>query len=256
MRGVLLFAFNNTVTDYYDMAVKTARRVEHFLKLPVTIVTDSVPLNPEFNVINVPAVTSNQKNNTPWFNKGRHRAFELSPYDETILLDTDYLINSSKLLQLFDIYENFMCHGTTYYLTEGDNTEYVSPTSFATLWATVIIFDKSERSKHIFECLRMVQENYQHYINLYQMQSPMYRNDYGITIASRIVDGHWFNQKNLIPWKLTHVNSYLNVIKNSSDPFNTSYTIINDRGLKAEYIKVKDMDFHCMNKTTFMEIVT
>lgn len=255
MRGVLLFAFNNPTTDYYKMAVATAKRIDFFLDLPVTIVTDSQPVNPEFNIINVNAETSNTKDSKPWYNKGRYRAYDLSPYDETIILDTDYLINSNQLLKLFDIYDGFMCHGSTFFLTEGVDVEVISEQSFRTLWATVIIFDKSERSKHIFECLEMVQNNYSHYINLYHIMSPMYRNDYGITIATRIVDGQLDNPSNVIPWDLTHANKDVKVYRDTGELFNTEYTILNTKGKRPEYIKIKDMDFHCMSKETYMELV-
>ena len=255
MRGVLLFAFNNPTTDYYRMAVATAKRIEYFLDLPVTIVTDSQPENSEFNIINVSAETSNIKDNTPWYNKGRYRAYDLSPYDETIILDTDYLVNSNQLLKLFDIYDGFMCHGSTLFLTEGVDVENISPQSFRTLWATVIIFDKSERSKHIFECLEMVQNNYNHYINLYHINSPMYRNDYGITIATRIVDGQYNEQANVIPWELVHVNKDVKVYRDTLGLFNTEYTVLNTKGKRPEYIKIKDTDFHCMSKQTYMELI-
>jgi hypothetical protein len=168
MKGVMFFAFNNPKVDYYTMAVKAAKRVTHFLNLPVTIVTDIQPENPEFNIINVSAETSNEKDSNPWYNKGRYRAYDLSPYDETILLDTDYLVNSDRLLKVFDIYDDFMCHDSTFFLTEGHDTENVSDRSFKTLWATVIVFKKTERVKHIFQCLEMVQKRlWYHYCHTY-----------------------------------------------------------------------------------------
>ena len=43
-KGVLLFAFNSPKYNYYEMAVSTAKRINHFLDLPVTIVTDNESL--------------------------------------------------------------------------------------------------------------------------------------------------------------------------------------------------------------------
>ena len=102
MRGVLLFAFNSPKFNYYDMAVATAKRANHFLGLPVTLVTDedSLPKAPTYKFDNV-ILTEPDKNNKRdwgvWINKGRYRAYEFTPYDETILLDVDYVINSNKL---------------------------------------------------------------------------------------------------------------------------------------------------------------
>ena len=41
-RGILLFAFNTPNVNYVEMAVETAKRSNHFLNLPVTLITDNV----------------------------------------------------------------------------------------------------------------------------------------------------------------------------------------------------------------------
>ena len=107
-RGVILFAFNSPKYNYYEMAKHTAKRVEHFLKLPVTLVTDddSMPKD-EYELWDKVVKITPDKNNFRdwgmWINKGRYMAYELSPYNETLLLDVDYIVNSTKLLTLFDI---------------------------------------------------------------------------------------------------------------------------------------------------------
>jgi hypothetical protein len=111
-KGAILFAFNSPKFNYYDMAVATAKRINHFLNLPVTVVTDqeSVPTTQSYNFDKV-IVTDADKNNIRehniWINKGRFQAYDFSPYDETILLDTDYMVNSDKLLRTFNIYDDF-----------------------------------------------------------------------------------------------------------------------------------------------------
>ena len=150
-RGVLLFAFNTDKVNYYEMAVAAAKRANQFLNLPVTLVTDesSLPNNPDyvFDCIKIATVqTDNINHNGIWYNKGRYRAYELSPYDETLLLDTDYLINSDMLLRLFDIYDDFMCHQFTRHVLDVDaEQEIISARSFNTLWATVILFKKTQK---------------------------------------------------------------------------------------------------------------
>ena len=111
-RGVILFAFNSPKYNYYEMAKHTAKRVEHFLKLPVTLVTDddSMPKD-EYELWDKVVKITPDKNNFRdwgmWINKGRYMAYELSPYNETLLLDVDYIVNSTKLLTLFDIDTDF-----------------------------------------------------------------------------------------------------------------------------------------------------
>jgi len=263
-KGVLLFAFNNGITNYYDMAVATAKRVNHFLNLPVSIVTDinSLPVTPTYEfdkLFVVQADSSNKKDRKVWINKGRYQAYDLSPYDETLLLDTDYLINSNQLLKIFDIYDDFMCPNRTYFLMNehGHQQEQVSVTSFNTLWATIIAFKKTNKAKQIFDCMYMIQENYTHYLNIYNMHSSQFRNDHALAISCRIVNGHLEDKSMYMPWALTHINTELIVEKLTNSVYNTSYKIYkkNQKTSKPEYCVVNNMDFHLMNKNMFMEIV-
>lgn len=264
-RGALLFAFNSPKYDYYKMAVATAKRINHFLKMPVTVVTDekSVPDFPDYqfdNVIIVEPDKNNIRDHSVWINKGRYQAYDLSPYDETLLLDTDYMVNSDKLLTLFELNTDFCCHDTTSFLMHpGVAQEVLSAYSFKTLWATVVMFRKTQRSKQIFECLEMVQKNYDHYANIHNFIAGVFRNDYALTLATRIANGHSSPQEDVIPWNLVHVGKNTSVYKNNDDEFNTEYTVMYDnwqRGkIRKEYCIIKDTDFHVMNKDIFMELI-
>jgi len=258
-RGVLLFAFNNDTTNYYDMAVYCAKRVNHFLNLPVTLVTDkeSLPSNQSYqfdNVLLVSAQSDNYKQKDVWKNKDRYRAYELSPYDETLVLDSDYVVNTDKLNQIFDTYTDFMCAKTAIYLMFPDAPiDIISTNSFSCPWATVIAFKKTDKAKQIFDCIKMIQENYIHYSNLYSFVPVPYRNDYALAIALHIVNGGLEDTTNYIPWNLLHVNEKTKLYK-IGDEFDTNY--VATRVVKrTEYIKIKDIDFHMLNKTNFTEII-
>lgn len=264
-KGVLLFAFNSPKYNYYSMAEYTAKRINHFLDLPVTIVTDkaSVPSKVEYTfdkTLLVEPDKNNIREYTVWINKGRYQAFDLSPYDETIVLDTDYMVNSNKLLKTFDTYTDFCCHDTTTFLMNHKAPqEVLSAYSFKTLWATVMTFKKTKRAKQIFECLEMVQKNYDHYANIHSFISNVYRNDYALTLALRIANGHLLQDDDIIPWNLIHVGKNTSVYSNNNTEFNTEYTVMFDnwqRGkLRKEFIVIKDLDFHVMNKENFVGLM-
>jgi hypothetical protein len=261
MRGVLLFAFNNGVVDYYEMACKTARRINHFLDLPVTVITDKNTYFKNYNysfdkVIIVDSDNSNTKGRNIWINKNRYQAFELTPYDETILIDTDFLVNSNKLLDAFLVCDDYAIHKKTQFVFHEVMDEYMSATSFETLWATVFAFKKTLKTKQFFDCVKMVQHNYNHYVHLYNMMTSSFRNDYAFTIAHRVINGNIEVQNNLLPWKLLHAGSDVKIHKLSDNEFNTDYIMFfTNIKNKTEYIKIKETDFHCMNKTNYMEIV-
>lgn len=251
MRGVLLFAFNNGKTDYFEMAVRTAKRVSKFLDLPVSVVTDSNTIIDSYEnvfdqIILEVSDTSNAKGNVVWINKGRHKAYELTPYDETLVLDTDYLINSNSLLKPFELYDDFMCHTDTNFILMDNQVEKVSNKFIDTAWATVIYFKKTERVKQIFECMQMVQNNYQHYVNVFDMTSTMYRNDYSLTIALWIVNGHTLNQADYIPWPLLHLSNHVKAHRVTD----TEYIFLKN----TKYITLNSVDFHLLDKNNFMEL--
>jgi hypothetical protein len=247
------------------MALHTKKRVEHFLKLPVTLVTDieSMPAK-NYDLWDKVIIVTPDKDNFRdwgmWINKGRYMAYELSPYDETLLLDVDYIINSNKLLTLFDIDTDFCCHNRTNFLMNvGAPQETLSAYSYETLWATVIKFRKSIRAEQIFKCLEMVQKNYEHYANIHNFIAGVYRNDYALTLALRITNGHSSDPRDVIPWDLLHVGKNTQVYTDNNSTENTEYTVMFDnwqRGkVRKEYINLKDMDFHVMNKDLYMEMI-
>lgn len=264
-RGVILFAFNSPRYNYYKMAEYTAKRINHFLNLPVTLVTDenSLPESPDFNFDNIVLVEPDKNNIREyqvWINKGRYQAYDLSPYDETILLDVDYVVNSDKLLKLFDFDTDFCCHDNTSFLMHPNVAqEVLSSYSYKTLWATVVMFKKTERAKQIFECLKMVQENYPHYADIHSFVAGVYRNDYALTLALRIANGHLMKSTDIIPWDLMHVGKNTTVYKSNDDSFNTEFVVMFDnwqRGkIRKEYSIIKDCDFHVMNKDNFVELI-
>lgn len=266
-RGVILFAFNSSEYNYFKMAEFTAKRVNHFLNLPVTLVTDKKSLSSSTGykfdkVVTIKPDSKNQIHGRVWINKGRYQAYKLSPYDETLLLDVDYVVNSDRLLKTFDIMDDFICHESiSYIMNEHGKKEYFDNNQMAlsTLWATVVAFKKTERVKNIFECLQMVQENYSHYSNLYKLDPDTFRNDYGLTIALKIVNGHSITCSDIVPWNLTHIGLNTYVYPNSTKEYNTEYTLIYDKWvrnkIKKEYLVIKDLDFHVINKDIFLELV-
>ena len=93
-KGVVIFATNTRETDYVAIAEQNARLVQHFLGLPTTIVSATdTGTNRRFS--------SDTGTFVEWNNFGRHEAYEASPYDETIILDADYLILDDSLFRTF-----------------------------------------------------------------------------------------------------------------------------------------------------------
>ena len=113
--GVLIFAQNNSSVDYIKLAIFAAKQAKKYLDLPVSVVTDSPtwllesqPDHPFDKIIEVHDPSLRQKKvffdgslfskTLEWKNFARNQAYTLSPYDTTLVIDSDYIINSNTFL--------------------------------------------------------------------------------------------------------------------------------------------------------------
>jgi hypothetical protein len=258
-RGVVLFAYNSDTTDYFSMANYTASRINRHLDLPVTVITDEKSVVTDKHcfdkVIFTPVDASNFRKKSVWINKGRYRAYDLSPYDETILLDADYMVNSQTLLKTFDLPTDFACHKNTRFVFEKIRPERLSPAGVQSLWATVVMFRRTSRAEQIFSLMKVIQENYQHYSDLYRFLPFMFRNDYALTIALKTVNGHIENKSDYIPWTLNHVGLKVKVSRINDTQYHMRYNETLFQKTKSMYIYFKDQDFHLLHKDNFLELM-
>lgn len=258
-RGVVIMAHNTEQVDYYQLATHAAKRINHYLDLPVTVITDSCSINPlndyQFdNTIVVSADHSNYRKKSVWINKGRYQVYDLSPYDETLVLDSDYMINGPALLKTFAMPSDFVCHKNVRWLLDNNEKqcqEFLHASTVQSLWATVMRFQKTLRVKQIFDMMKTIEENYEHYANIYQFMSYSYRNDYALTIALKTVNGHLEQQQDYIPWNLLHVSNRVKVYRETE----TQYVLMSETDKKKNvYIRIKDIDFHMLSKTNYLEL--
>jgi hypothetical protein len=209
-KGVVIFAFNSTTVDYVALADQTSRLVEHNLNLPITLITD-LDANPKFNydkVIRVQSEGGNVRTDAgdkivEWRNFGRYLAYELSPYETTILIDGDYLVLDNSLSTLLeqDFDYRLMHHNQS---PDGPAYEIMGYHGLNFVWATVVLFRKTKRAQQLFDLVGRIQRNYGYYKTLYN-GSGSYRNDYAFAIANMILNGYNPSEHKSIPWSMTTI---------------------------------------------------
>lgn len=262
-RGVLLFAIDTEKKSYTKMAKYCARKIKEHLDLPVALVTDKDIKDSMFDhVINIKSETAQSRVSLStgikeqWNNFGRYQAYDLSPFDQTVLIDTDYICNSKKLLKLFDINQPFLCHKRRIYLGSQiySEIEYFGK-ELEMFWATVIYFDKSNESKCVFDMMKMIQKNYDHYSKLYSFRSSPFRNDFALSIALNTVYGHAIPTTVEIPWSLINVEFDTQVSFKSSHSWELKFNKrVNDK--VANYrITTYDQDLHILNKDSLFSVI-
>ena len=262
--GALIFAFNNESTNYVAMAEWSARNIRRWLNIPTAIVTDVSARDPRVSGFDrvIPATAASggtrwfedYQATVTWHNAGRTDAYTLSPWDQTLVLDADYVVASDQLKVLLNSDQDFLAHASAYDITGRDNFvglneygEYHMPMS----WATVMMFRRCEHSKLIFDCMQMIKHNWRHYKNLYKIASSTFRNDYALSIALTIVNGQTLEYPS-IPWDLASITPEHTLTRTSKDCYRIDYV---DQEKRARWTTIRNQDFHAMGKQHLEKII-
>lgn len=274
-KGILLFAFDGGY-DYISLSIICAKRIKTHMNLPISIVTDSKErlyndhaddLYLFDNIIESQDNTSQVKrfhNGTTvselinWKNSNRVLSYDLSPYEHTLVLDTDYIVSTNFLEKCFEIDSDFLIFKDFCDLAQWrDNRDfkYVSDFSIPFYWATVFIFKKTQQNLIFFELLKFIFKNWDYYRILYQVKDSTFRNDYAFSIAIHIFSGFLPNAfTGLLPGKMYFVQDkdfLINVDKNSL------WFLLEKKDFVGDYtpMKVNNLDVHIMNKFSIMEVL-
>lgn len=258
--GATILAFNNDAIDYVAMAAWSAHRIRHWLKIPVCLVTDSDQVDPVFDhVVRVQALGDRHRyfedigHSVPWHNANRADVYDLTPWDRTLLLDADYVVNSDVLTAVLDSRLDFTCHRWASDLASGqflDDLNWFGRYRFPQWWATVMMFDKTAHARHIFDTMRMVREHWEHYRLLYAVANPTFRNDHALSIALGVCSGHTLATQDIV-WPLMSVMPH-NALTQIGD---WDFAIESQREQRPLSVTIRGTDFHAMGKAHLGAIV-
>lgn len=263
--GALIFAFNNDHTDYLSMAAWCANNVRRYLDIPVAVITNAVDHSALASFDQVIFVDpqsggsrwfADYQTHVTWYNAGRADAYDLSPWDNTLVLDSDFVVNSGSLAQLFDSPQDFLCFRHCSNIVDPD--QILLPTfgrfHMPMWWATVMWFRRSNTAHYIFDSMKMIRSHWTHYRDLYGIAEETFRNDYALSIAIGIVSGHTW-QANEIPWNmLASLPEHRLALRQISDQ---QYWIIdyqNSQG-KDRTMSLVGVDFHAMGKQSLGAVI-
>lgn len=224
-QGILVIARNNSKIDYTKQAAFLADSVKKILNLPTSIITDS----PEYLEKNnyrdkfdkvIPIVWTKDKladDNSNVLSKGdqhflrryrdgtlshqslqfknemRSGAFDVTPYDETLLLDTDIILMNDVYKHCFTQPHDFLIYDKSYDLAgfrDKYEFKFISDTGAHFYWATAVFFRKTQTNKIFFDLVQHVQENWYHYRSIFQIPASLFRNDFAFSIAVHIMNGY------------------------------------------------------------------
>jgi hypothetical protein len=266
--GAVIFAQNNDTVDYVKLAVFAASRIQNHLNIPVSIVTDSrgwlekTYPNHGFDKI-IDAEPSNKyfrkrfhdgslaSKTTEWKNLSRTTVYDLTPYDKTLVIDSDYIINSNILKSALDKDEDLQIYSKSLDLSgwrEGKEFQRINEFSIPFYWATTFIFKKNNVTESFFALIKYIKENWDYYTALYNIESILYRNDYAFSIAIHIMNGNregYFAQE--LPGTMIYTTDK-DLLINIDD--NKLKFLVEKQNHLGEYIAATTtgLDVHVMNK--------
>lgn len=229
-----MFAHNNDEIDYFRLAVINAFLIQKHLGLTpaqITVVTDRHSYNYSSrklgkdlvnaavgNIIKVHKDlefkyrnqrlykdTSQNSKQLSFYNINRCDAYELSPYDETILIDADYLIFSNSLNQCWGHNNELMMnwhYQDVMHDREFESLSRITPLGITMYWATVVYFRKSVYAESFFQLVNHVRQNQQYYRDLYRWPGGLYRNDFSFSIAAHMIGGFQDKVLDQLPFTL------------------------------------------------------
>lgn len=201
-RGILIFAKNNEKIDYIKQATICSILAKHYLNnIPVCLISDQIITNLNFNISKqfknfLPQKrrynTFNSQEELSYFNIGRSSAYDLTPFTETLLLDSDYFIQNSTLDRIWGSDNDVMMNN--------DYCDILNPFSSCENkwlgnwgppmhWATAVYFKKTPGAKIFFDLVKHVEDNYNFYRKSYNLPGRIIRNDFTFSIAAHLIGG-------------------------------------------------------------------
>lgn len=158
-KGYIIFAQNNGKTDYVKQAELLAASIKKYNSIhDVTIITNE-------------DIKDDCAKDSKWKIENRWRAYEMSPYDETIVLDADMIFcrNVDHWWDKFSNYDMFFTSNVLTYRNDVATSDYYRKTfvknKLPNLYTAFYYFKKSPKSKLVFELLKDITLNWKVYYN-------------------------------------------------------------------------------------------
>ena len=287
-KGTCFIALNNNELDYVQFAVNAANQVKKHFKTHhnTALITDyagqgylnSIYTQQEiesvFDHIVIDQNKYNETDNTrihfdsPWSefeapfkNRQKHDVHWLSPFEKTLLLDIDYIVQSNHLEYLFrdDNPHPIQMFDNARYLRYNRAPfpeRYLHPNGVPMWWSTVIYFDKSPESKMFFDLWSHIADNYDYYKFLYGFAGKLFRTDFCVSIALHILNGMQHGDfVEPIAGSLINVDQKDVIVQSSSSENYHFLAYDRDEPWKNILVHTKDQDLHIMNKRSLMQAI-
>lgn len=275
-QGILIYAHNSRDVDYARLAIVAGGLAKKNLDRPVSMVTDQTTVDWMIEsgsyqlassifdkiILTEKPKTDNRRNlhdgvnqsSVSFLNTNRSSAYDITPYDQTLLIDSDYLIFSNTLNNYWT--DNPMPQISSAFNDacdidrRGYDDKFTSDVGVKLYWATTLMFNKSEESKQLFDLVAYIKDHYEYYGDLFRFHPGMFRNDIAFSIARHLIYGFETELDSELPPVLSCIDKDIL----SSVDETGKLTVLMSVGYTGDYVAAafKDLDIHIMNKQSII----
>jgi hypothetical protein len=245
-KGCIILANDTNEFRYTKLAKLAAARVSKHLRIPVEIVSDEVERDNH-------RVLKDSNNKLVWKNLNRTKIYDITPWQRTLVIDADYIVNSDTLTAHLAADFDFAMVRSMYNPMTGEPFKpMMGYSTIQQMWATVMIFNKSDIAAKIFAMADHVLEHYEYYAKVYCCPPRPLRNDYAFTIACHLMGGYGNGDFALRDFRMANCD------------FNTKVLEINEHDVliaqnreqgKTHIQRLKGMDVHLQNKVSLFGLI-
>lgn len=282
-KGFLIFAHNNEEVDYGKLALVCSLMLKSKLKhSDVCLVTDQGTIDwlrqsmgeemvsyafqhievLSYDVVKAKNAMRNFRDSASttksltWLNSTRSSAYELSPFDETIMIDSDVLVQDNSFDLVWENDEDILINRdvlTLEHKLPNQNEIRLDGMGIPMYWATQVYFRKGERAKLLFNLVEHIKQRYEYYQYVYEFPGKLFRNDYAFSIALHMLNGFLENNEFASFPSPVILSSFdrdeLIGVKKNELKF-----LVNDVDESWQYrlSNVKGITVHCMNKYSIL----
>jgi hypothetical protein len=273
-QGAVLIAQNNKEVDYVKQAAFLAARIKKYLDLPTSLITDNIDYIHKNNLTDyfdkVIAPTDKHGHTVKKYRDGltyqsalefkntdRSSVYDLTPYEETLLLDTDLIISDDTFKNCFTQHSDLMMYSDAFELSSWRDMHefrFITDAGPKFYWATAVFFRKTADNKIFFNLIKHIQEHWVHYKKIYQIVSPVFRNDFAFSIAAHIMNGYTTNDfVKEMPGTLYFTTDRDELVSLKEDDF--LFLIEKENQHEQFLTRIKGKTVHVMNKYSLGRII-
>ena len=220
-KGILLFSFDTAELQYSKITKKCIELLRiHCPDIPVVVVGDRIIESADSTILaeDPQPNINNLRGPKQWKNLARVDAYDLSPFDCTIIIDSDYLVYDNNLMKLFESEQSVLAHRSWCDLNYAEVSNIQMGNSMIVMmWATVLMFKKNKEVEQMFNYWRHALKNYQYYAELFGLNKRMVRNDHAFTIAMAKMQEYGPMEHTIIPWDIITANQNFEVKQITKD---------------------------------------